>query len=139
MNEDCPRSAEVEKAAVAGLAPELAAHVAGCAACREAALVVRSLTKLAAATADLADNPPAAGAIYMRSRLLGRLARDREGYERAAWPLRAAAAATVGLAAASTVILTLAAGSTPGPEVTLWIVAATPGLLLVSALLVLRD
>ncbi len=140
MRTDCPRTTEVEKTeAASGFAPELAAHVAGCDECRDAALVAHALKRLADTPAGLEANPPTAGAIYVRSRLLNRLVRDREAYERAAWPLRAAAAAVVGLAATGLTVLTRAAGATTAPDAFLWVVAATPGLLVVSALLAVRD
>jgi hypothetical protein len=87
MTEPCPRLPEVEAEPAGPWPSELAAHVASCERCRDAALVARSLRHIARVEAGAV---PAAGLVFRRLQARGRLEADRARAERALRPLRIA-------------------------------------------------
>lgn len=90
MTEPCPRLPEVEAEPAGPWPSELAAHVASCEHCRDAALVARGLRHVARVEAGAV---PAAGLVFRRLQARGRLEADRARAERALLPLRIAEAA----------------------------------------------
>jgi len=84
------------------LAPELSAHLAGCAPCRRAAALSGVLGRLATVDEDPLPDP---SRLYWRARVLARLGEQQEAAERAtrplAWAQRAAAVLAAGAATAA--------------------------------------
>jgi hypothetical protein len=97
-----------------GLPPELEAHVASCAQCREVADTVRWMTTLAAETARLADRRrlPEAGQLWWK----GQLARRWEAEARAVAPLDAMQRIEVAAGIVAAAVLLATFFLTLGPE-----------------------